>query len=43
VRYQLVIHGGYNPQYYHFSDPNELVRWLVQEEGIVEVTVREVP
>ena len=42
MTYQLAIHGNYNPEYYHFSDPDELVRFLLGEKGIVEVTVREV-
>jgi len=42
VRYQLAIHGNYNPEYYHFSNADELVRFLLGERGIVEVTVREV-
>ena len=42
MRYQLAIHGNYNPEYYHFSDADELVRFLLGEKGIVEVTVREV-
>ena len=31
MTYQLAIHGNYNPEYYHFSDPNELVRFLLGE------------
>ena len=42
MTYQLAIHGSYNPEYYHFSEPSELVRFLLGEKGIVEVTVREV-
>ena len=42
MRYQLAIHGNYNPEYYHFSNADELVRFLLGERGIVEVTVREV-
>ena len=42
MRYQLAIHGNYNPEYYHFSNADELVRFLLGEKGIVEVTVREV-
>jgi len=43
VRYQLTIHGGYNPDYYHFSNPLDLVDWLVDNgDSILEVTVSEV-
>ena len=41
--YQLAVHGGYNPEYHHFSDPTDLVEWLVAHaNGILEVTVNEV-
>lgn len=41
--YQLAIHGGYNPDYYHFSNPSDLVDYLVSMgDSIVEVSVREV-
>lgn len=44
MTYQLAIHGGYNPEYYHFTDPGDLVKWLVDETsgGILEVEVNEV-
>ena len=44
MTYQLAIHGGYNPDYYHFSNPSDLVDWLVSESAgrILEVSVHEV-
>lgn len=44
MRYQLVIHGGYNPEYRHFTNATDLARWLVDETsgGILEVEVNEV-
>jgi len=40
--YQVAVHGGYNPEYYHFLDEQALVRWLLGKQEILEVTVREV-
>jgi len=42
--YQVAVHGGYNPEYYHFSDAQKLVEWMVDECAgrILEVTVNEV-
>ena len=43
MTYQLAVHGGYNPDYYHFSNPSDLVDYLVsQGDSILEVSVREV-
>lgn len=42
MRYRLAIFGRYNPDYYHFSDPKELVKWLVDQDEILEVEVDEV-
>lgn len=41
MRYRVAIFGGYNPDYYHFSDSNELAKWLVDQDGILEVEVSE--
>lgn len=41
--YQVAVHGGYNPEYYHFLDEKALVRWLINKgDSIMEVSVREV-
>ena len=43
MTYQLAVHGGYNPDYYHFTDACDLAEWMVsQGDSILEVTVREV-
>jgi len=42
MTYQLAVHGGYNPDYHHFSDPQGLVDWLMGQAGILEVEIREV-
>jgi len=42
MTYQVTVHGGYNPDYYHFSEPQGLVDWLLDQDSILEVEVREV-
>jgi len=43
VTYQLLVHGGYNIEYHHFSDPRDLAEWLVDHnDRILEVMVYEV-
>ena len=42
MRYQVAVFGGYNPDYYHFSDPKELAQWLVDQDGKLEVEISEV-
>lgn len=42
--YQVQVHGGYEPESYHFSSTHLLVDWLISESAgrILEVTVNEV-
>lgn len=42
MTYQLKVYGSYEPETYHFSDPRDLVEWLLEQESIVEVMVNEV-
>lgn len=43
MMYRVAVHGGYNPEYYHFLDERALVRWLINKgDSIMEVTVSEV-
>jgi hypothetical protein len=37
---RLTLFGvGYSPEYYHFTDPGDLVNWLTDRGGVVEVSV----
>ena len=42
MRYRLSIFGRHNPEHRHFTDPKELVEWLVDQDEILEVEVDEV-
>ena len=42
VRYQLKVFGKYEPETYHFTDPRDLAEFLLSQESILEVAVREV-
>lgn len=44
MTYQVKVHGGYEPESYHFSSAYLLVDWLVSESAgrILEVSVHEV-
>lgn len=37
---KLTLFGaGYSPEFYHFSEPRDVVDWLADRGGVVEVSV----